>query len=307
MNMAAKQIAPHLIERLMPVRGRLTADAPLAKLTWFRVGGPAEVLFEPADADDLAGFLAALPEDVPLTVIGASSNLLIRDGGVRGVVIKLGVPFAGIAIDGLSIKAGGAALDVKLAALAADAGIAGFEFLSGIPGTIGGAVRMNAGAYGAEIKDVIASVETIDRTGRRHLLSAVELGLSYRHSELPADHIVLSARLNGHAGEPEAISARIAEIKAARRDSQPVNTRTGGSTFANPPGAKAWELIDLAGCRGLMIGGAQVSPLHCNFLINTGNATAADLENLGETVIARVKAASGISLRWEIARIGEAL
>lgn len=305
MSMAALVHDPHLIDRLPRPRGRLTADTPLAPFTWFRTGGPAEVLFEPADADDLSGFLAELPADVPVTVIGAGSNLLVRDGGVRGVVIRLGEGFAAIAVEGTTIVAGAAALDVKVAAASAEAGIAGLEFLSGIPGLIGGAVRMNAGAYGTEIKDVITEAETIDRKGRRDTVTARELGLSYRHSDLPDDRILVSARLAGRRGEKAAVSAAIAEIKALRRDSQPVNARTGGSTFANPDGHKAWELIDQAGCRGLVLGGAQVSEKHCNFLINTGSATAADLEDLGETVIERVQAKSGIALRWEIRRIGE--
>jgi UDP-N-acetylmuramate dehydrogenase len=295
---------PHLIDRLPDVRGRLTADAPLANVTWFRVGGPAEVLFKPADAADLANFLAGCPADVPVTVIGVASNLLVRDGGVPGVVIRLGRAFADISVNGSEITAGAAALDLNVANAARDADIAGLEFLSGIPGTIGGALRMNGGAYGRELSDVIVSATAIDRAGREHALTKEDLGLSYRHSDVPEDWIFTSAILRGHPGDHAEISHRMHEIATSRAESQPVRARTGGSTFANPPGEKAWALIDRAGCRGLIIGGAQVSEKHCNFLINLGAATADDLESLGEEVRRRVHETSGIDLRWEIRRIG---
>ncbi len=294
----------HLIQRMPAVRGRLTADAPLAPVTWFRVGGPAEVMFRPADADDLADFLAALPAEVPVTVIGVASNLLVRDGGVPGVTIRLGRGFTDITADGLTLTAGAAALDLNVAMVARDAGIAGLEFLSGIPGTIGGALRMNGGAYGGETKDVLVEAYAIDRHGNRVTYSNADMGFSYRHSSVPEDVIFIGALLQGKAGDADAIAAEMADIKAKREASQPRN-RTGGSTFKNPPGRNAWKLIDEAGCRGLTVGGAQVSELHCNFLINLGNATAADIETLGETVRARVKAHSGIALEWEIRRIGE--
>jgi UDP-N-acetylmuramate dehydrogenase len=296
--------AQHLIDRLPAVRGRLTADAPLANVTWFRVGGPAEVLFKPADADDLSDFLAGCPADVPVTVIGVASNLLVRDGGVPGVVIRLGRAFADITVDGSEITAGAASLDLNVANAARDAGIAGLEFLSGIPGTIGGALRMNGGAYGRELSDVIVSATATDRSGKRHALSREDLGLSYRHSDVPEDWIFTSAVLRGHPGDHAEISHRMHEISASRAETQPVRARTGGSTFANPPGEKAWALIDRAGCRGLIIGGAQVSEKHCNFLLNLGTATADDLESLGEEVRRRVYETSGIQLRWEIRRIG---
>jgi UDP-N-acetylmuramate dehydrogenase len=306
--MAARRLdATNLIERLPPVRGRLTENAPLAGITWFRVGGPAEIMFRPADRDDLLAFLAALPDDVPVTAIGVGSNLLVRDGGVPGVVLRLGRGFAGIETGGTRVVAGAAALDINVAAHAADAGIAGLEFLSGVPGTIGGALRMNAGAYGREIGDVLIEGETVDGTGRLQRLAGAAFGLSYRHCDLPADTIFLSATLEGSAGDPVSIRARMAEIRNAREASQPIRTRTGGSTFANPrdgSGRKAWELIDAAGCRGLRLGGAQVSELHCNFLINSGTASAADLEALGEEVRRRVLAQTGVELQWEIRRIG---
>jgi UDP-N-acetylmuramate dehydrogenase len=296
--------AQHLIDRMPPVRGRLTADAPLANVTWFRVGGPAEVMFKPADAADLSDFLAGCPTDVPVTVIGVASNLLVRDGGVPGVVIRLGRAFADITVDGSEITAGAAALDLNVANAARDASIAGLEFLSGIPGTIGGALRMNGGAYGRELSDVIVSATATDRSGKRHALSREDLGLSYRHSDVPEDWIFTSAVLRGHPGDHAEVSHRMHEISASRAESQPVRARTGGSTFANPPGEKAWALIDRAGCRGLTIGGAQVSEKHCNFLLNLGTATADDLESLGEEVRRRVYETSGIQLRWEIRRIG---
>jgi UDP-N-acetylmuramate dehydrogenase len=290
--------------KLPEIRGRVTAGAPLAPMTWFRVGGPAEFLLRPADVEDLCAFLRALPHEMPVTVLGAASNLIIRDGGVHGVVLKLARGFGDIAVQPDGIIAGAAALDVTVAEHAAAAGLAGLEFLSGIPGTIGGAVAMNAGAYGSDLADVLDWAELCTRSGELLRLAAHELGLSYRHANLPADAVVVRARLRAQAGDPAMIAARMQSIKASREATQPVRARTGGSTFANPPGQKAWELIDAAGCRGLTRGSAAVSELHCNFLINQGEATAADLEQLGEDVRQRVAASSGVSLRWEIKRIG---
>lgn len=305
--MAVRRTHPaHLIKRLPHVRGRLTENAPLAQLTWFRVGGPAEVMFRPADLDDLADFLAAKPKDVPATVIGVASNLLIRDGGVPGVVVRLGRSFVDITATGDEIAAGAGALDLNVALAACEAGIADLEFLSGIPGTVGGGLRMNAGAYGREFKDVLHEATVLDGDGGRHDLEPGEMNLSYRHCGVPADWIFVAARLKGRRDHPSAIGARMAEIQAQRESTQPIRARTGGSTFANPPGHKAWELIDRAGCRGLTRGGAMVSEKHTNFLINTGAATAADLESLGEEVRRRVKEQIGIVLEWEIKRIGVA-
>ena len=295
----------HLIDLMPKCRGRLTADAPLANVTWFRVGGPAEVMFRPADAEDLAEFLAALPDEIPVTVVGVASNLLIRDGGVPGVVIRLGRGFAGIEATGTRVTAGGAALDLHVATLARDAGIAGLEFLSGIPGTIGGALRMNGGAYGREIKDVLVAAQAVDRQGQILTFSNEAMGFTYRHSAVPDDVIFTGAVLEGSEDEPLAIARRMAEISDKRGDTQPIRSRTGGSTFKNPPGdKKAWQLIDEAGCRGLRVGDAQVSEKHCNFLLNLGSASAADLEALGEDVRRRVLETSGVSLDWEIKRIG---
>ena len=286
------------------MRGRISADAPLAHLTWFRVGGPAEALFRPADTADLADFLKGCPDDVPLTVIGVASNLLVRDGGIPGVVIRLGGPFAEVTVEGELIHAGAGALDLNVAMTAQEAGLSGLEFLSGIPGTIGGAVRMNGGAYGAETVDVIVSAEGVDRRGNVRTYTRDELGLTYRHCAVPDDVIFTRATFRGTPADRAAIKARMDEIATKRADTQPVRARTGGSTFANPDGAKAWELVDRAGCRGLTIGGAQVSEKHCNFLINNGDATAADIETLGEEVRRRVRETSGIELRWEIKRVG---
>jgi UDP-N-acetylmuramate dehydrogenase len=302
--MAARRSEGRLIERLPRVRGRLTENAPLASVTWFRVGGSAEVMFRPADVDDLMGFLAAKPADVPVTVIGVASNLLVRDGGVEGVVIRLGRGFVEVTTDGTNVTAGAGALDLNVALTAQQAGIAGLEFLCGIPGTVGGGLRMNAGAYGREFKDVLREAVALDPRGRRHVLPASELDLGYRHCGVPADWIFVGAVFEGEAGTPEAVGRRMAEIQAAREASQPIRARTGGSTFANPPGHKAWQLIDAAGCRGLVRGGAQVSEKHTNFLINTGDATAAEIEGLGEEVRRRVFEASGVTLEWEIRRIG---
>jgi len=295
---------PHLIDRMPACRGRLTADAPLAQVTWFRVGGPAEVLFRPADADDLAGFLAALPDDVPVTVIGVASNLLVRDGGIPGVTIRLGRGFTDIAATGDTLTVGAAALDLNAATVARDAGIAGLEFLSGIPGTIGGALRMNGGAYGREMADVLVCAQAVGRNGERLSFPHGDMGFTYRHSAVPADCVFTGAVLQGEPGNPLDIARRMTEIADKRADSQPIRSRTGGSTFKNPEGHKAWELIDRAGCRGLSIGDAQVSEKHCNFLINQGAARAADLEALGEEVRRRVFAMSGVTLEWEIKRVG---
>jgi UDP-N-acetylmuramate dehydrogenase len=301
--MAARQ-STSLIDRLPAVRGRLTANAPLNGITWFRVGGPAEVMFRPADRDDLLDFLQAKPADVPVTVLGVASNVLIRDGGLPGVTLRLGRGFAEVTAEGSDILCGASVLDVNVARAAKQAGIAGLEFLSGVPGTIGGAVRMNAGAYGKETKDVLVWAEAADAAGKVHRLTNAELKFEYRRSALPEDWICLGARLAGAPGDPAEIAARMQEIQSQRADSQPIRSRTGGSTFKNPPGEKAWQLIDAAGCRGLTVGGAMVSEKHCNFLINTGEATAADLENLGEEVRRRVKATSGVELEWEIKRLG---
>jgi UDP-N-acetylmuramate dehydrogenase len=302
--MALETARPHLIARLPRPRGRLTANAPLGQQTWFRTGGPAEVLFRPADTADLADFLKSLPADVPVTVLGVGSNLLVRDGGIRGVVVRLLRGFSGIAVDGTDVLAGAGALDLNVALTARDHSLAGLEFLSGIPGTIGGAFPTNAGAYGGELADVLISAEVVDRAGAVRTVTPAELGLAYRHSDAPADWIVTSARLRAAPGDQMAIARRIAEIDSARAESQP-RSRTGGSTFANPPHLKAWELIDRAGCRGLRIGDAQVSEKHCNFLVNLGEASAADIESLGEEVRSRVFRRSGVLLQWEIRRIGE--
>jgi UDP-N-acetylmuramate dehydrogenase len=289
---------------LPPARGRLSTQAPVGRHTWFGVGGPAEILFEPADRADLAGFLAALPAEFPVTVIGGGANILVRDGGLPGVAIRLGRSFAAVAADGREIAAGAAALHLNIALYAAQSGIAGLEFLSGIPGTIGGGLRMNAGAYGRAIADVAVSATAIDRTGREHVVDAAAIGFSYRHSSVPGDWLFVAARLRGEPGDPDAIAQRMAAIRQTREATQPIRARTGGSTFRNPPGAAAWRLIDAAGCRGLSRGGAMVSPKHANFLINTGEATAADLEGLGEEVRRRVYNASGVALEWEICRVG---
>jgi UDP-N-acetylmuramate dehydrogenase len=297
---------PHLIDILPRVRGELTADAPLAPYTWFRVGGPAEVLFQPADLDDLQEFLAAKPAHVPVTVIGVGSNLLVRDGGVKGVVVRFGKALSFMAREGEEcIRVGAGVIDPAVAAFARDEALAGLEFLTGVPGTIGGALRMNAGAYGGDMQGITQSAKLLDPKGETRTLSAREIGFSYRHTEVPEDWIFIEALLKGRRGDSATIAERMAEIRAAREESQPLRTRTGGSTFANPHGTHAWQLIDKAGCRGLTLGGAQVSPKHCNFLINRGGATAADIENLGEEVRRRVLAATGVELRWEIRRIGE--
>ena len=303
--MTFPDILPDLQARMPGLRGRLIANQPLADLTWFRAGGPAQILFMPEDEDDLAYLLRCLPAEIPVTVIGLGSNLIVRDGGVPGVVIRLGRGFNDIAIEaGDRIRAGTAVPDVKVARAAADAGIAGLAFLRGIPGAIGGALRMNGGAYGRETKDVLIEARAVDRAGRVHVLHNADMHYTYRHCGVPDDHIFTQALFQGEPGDKAAIAAEMDTITQAREATQPIKSRTGGSTFKNPPGQKAWALIDAAGCRGLVVGGAQVSELHCNFLINLGGATAADIETLGETVRARVKAQSGVELEWEIKRIG---
>ena len=296
----------HLIECLPALRGRLQADAPLSRVTWFQVGGPADVLFTPEDEADLIWFLIHKPSDVPVTVVGVGSNLLVRDGGVRGVVVRLGRGFMKISASGTTLKAGAMARDMAVAVEAGRAGLAGLEFLRGVPGTIGGALRMNAGAYGREMKDVLIRARAVDGEGRVHEVHGDALEMGYRHIGAPDDWIFTEARLRGQPDDVDAVRRRMAQISSAREDSQPVKARTGGSTFANPPYAKAWELIDAAGCRGLSRGGATISEKHCNFMINTGAASAADLEALGEEVRRRVKDSSGVDLEWEIRRIGEA-
>ncbi|MBX6742595.1 MAG: UDP-N-acetylmuramate dehydrogenase [Acetobacteraceae bacterium] len=293
-----------MVEHAIPaIRGRVQAGAILAPFTWFRVGGPAEWLVRPADAEDLVMLLRDLPAGMPLTVIGAASNLIIRDGGLPGVVVRLGGSFGGVSVEADGVVAGAAALDVTVAEHAAAAGLGGLEFLCGIPGSIGGAVAMNAGAYGAEVKDVLDWAEVATPRGVQRL-PAEAFAFAYRHAALPEGAVVIRARFHATPGDKAAIAAGMQQIRATREATQPVRARTGGSTFKNPPGHKAWELIDAAGCRGLTHGGAQVSEKHCNFLINTGMATAADLEALGEEVRARVQARSGIALEWEIRRIG---
>jgi UDP-N-acetylmuramate dehydrogenase len=301
----SSQAHSDLVRRLPPVRGRLTANTPVGPMTWFRVGGPAEALFRPADTEDLAAFLAALPPEIAVTVIGVGSNLLVRDGGIRGVVIRLGRGFVDIVPKGEQVETGAGALDLNVALTAGEAGIAGLEFLSGIPGTVGGGFQTNAGAYGTEFKDALVSADAIDRRGQLHTVTPAEMGLAYRHSEIDPDWIFVKARFKGTPADPAEIGKRMTEIRAAREASQPIRARTGGSTFANPPGHQAWRLIDEAGCRALTRGGAMVSDKHTNFLINTGNATAADIEGLGEEVRRRVYDRFGVRLEWEIRRIGE--
>ncbi len=293
-----------LLERMPHVKGRLVEDACLSRLSWFRTGGNAELLFEPADEDDLVKVLRHLPSSVPITVIGVGSNLLVRDGGVEGLVIRLGRVFSEICMRGNVVNAGAGAMDVHVAKAAAKNGLTGLEFLVGVPGTIGGAVRMNAGAYGREVKDVLKHAHAVDRYGHIVELQPEDFGYSYRHSALDESMIVLKASFNATIGNEADILERMREISASRAESQPLGTRTGGSTFKNPEGMNAWKLIDEAGCRGMRIGDAQVSEKHCNFLINHGGATAAELEALGEKVRSAVKDNSGVELEWEIRRIG---
>ncbi|HVU21115.1 MAG TPA: UDP-N-acetylmuramate dehydrogenase [Rhizomicrobium sp.] len=293
-------------DALPAVRGTYAHGAALKDLVWFRAGGPAEVLFRPADADDLATFLYARSPETRVSVIGVGSNLLVRDGGIPGVVVRLPGAFGRISVEGTRIRAGAAALDAAVARAAAEAGIGGLEFLRGIPGTVGGALKMNAGCYGKEIKDIFVEATVIDGKGNKHTLSAADMGFVYRKAQVPEDFIFVEAIFEGVNDEPAAVKARMEALVEQRESTQPVKSRTGGSTFKNPPGQKAWQLIDEAGCRGLMHGAAQVSEKHCNFLINTGDATAADIEALGEEVRARVKAKSGVELEWEIKRVGVA-
>ncbi len=297
-----------LMERLPKVRGKLTPNEPLADQTWFRVGGPAEVLYKPADEEDLIYFLQNCPKDIPVLVMGVASNLLIRDGGIPGVVIRLGPAFSRIKVDGAMMTVGAGTIDLNVARTAQSSGIAGLEFLSGIPGTIGGGLRMNAGAYGREFKDIVEEVHAVDRSGNRHTLYKDQIGFSYRHTDVPEDIIFLSAILQGEEGNPAAIYERMQEIQKSRSATQPIREKTGGSTFANPENdpdkRKSWKLIEGAGCRGLKMGQAKVSEKHCNFLINTGHATAAEIEALGEEVRKRVYNKFKIDLRWEIKRIG---
>jgi UDP-N-acetylmuramate dehydrogenase len=299
-------LAP-LLKKIMPeLRGRALANQPLAEVTWFRVGGPAQLLFMPEDEADLAYFLGHLPEEFAVTVIGLGSNLIVRDEGVPGVVVRLGRGFSAISLEATRIRAGAAVPDVKIARAAQEAGLAGLSFMRGIPGAIGGALRMNGGAYGRETKDVLVEARAVDRHGCVHVLVNADMHYAYRHCGAPEDYIFTEGLFTGEHGDPKVIAAEMDKITEARESTQPVKSRTGGSTFKNPPGRKAWQLIDAAGCRGLSKGGAQVSEMHCNFLINRGNATAAEIEGLGELVRRKVEEHSGIKLEWEIARIGVA-
>jgi UDP-N-acetylmuramate dehydrogenase len=301
----ASDLVGELATHLPEVRGKLKSGALLADLTWFRVGGPAEVLYSPADEADLAYFMANTPPEIPVTIIGLGSNLLVRDGGIDGVVIRLGRGFGDVTVEENSrLRAGAAVPDVKVARVAADAGIAGLSFYRGIPGCVGGALRMNGGAHGRETCEVVMEARAVDRQGRVHVLPVAKLHYAYRHCGAPEDLVFTEALFQGEPGEPSAILAEMDDIAAYREQAQPIKSRTGGSTFKNPPGNKAWQLIDGAGCRGLVVGGAHVSEMHCNFLINEGSATGADIEELGETVRARVKANSGIELEWEIKCLG---
>jgi UDP-N-acetylmuramate dehydrogenase len=304
--MSFPDLVPAVKKSMPDLRGRLLANQSLAELTWFRVGGPAQLLFMPEDEADLSYFLAQLPAEIAVTVIGLGSNLIVRDGGVPGAVIRLGRGFGDIAIEGTRLRAGAAVPDVKVARAAQEAGLAGLSFMRGIPGGVGGALRMNGGAYGRETKDALVEARAVDRAGRIHVLSNANMHYAYRHSGAPDDFIFTQALFAGEHGDPVAIAAEMEKITESREATQPVKSRTGGSTFKNPPGHKAWQLIDAAGCRGLRQGDAQVSDMHCNFLINLGNANAADIETLGETVRRRVQKKSGIELDWEIKRIGVA-
>src|SRR6266702_8806257 len=305
--MAFPDIIPKLTAQMPELRGRLLPNQPLAELTWFRVGGPAQVLFMPEDEEDLAYLLAHLPADIPVTVIGLGSNLIVRDGGVPGVAIRLGRGFGEVKVeDGSRIRVGAGVPDVKVARAAQETGIGGLAFFRGIPGAIGGALRMNGGAYGRETKDALIAARGVDRQGRVRVFGNADMGFAYRHCGVPEDVIFTQALFSGAPADPQTIRAEMQAITEKRESTQPVKSRTGGSTFKNPPGQKAWQLIDQAGCRGLKLGEAQVSQMHCNFLINLGNASAADIEGLGELVRARVKASSGVELEWEIRRIGRA-
>jgi len=290
---------------LPSVRGSLKADAPLAPLVWFKAGGAAQWLFEPKDVEDLSDFLARLDPAIPVMALGLGSNLIVRDGGVAGVVVRLGKPFAKVEqIDSTTLRCGGGASGILVSSTARDAGIAGLEFLRSIPGTVGGFVRMNGGAYGRETCDILVECDVVLRSGERVTLPLHALGYTYRHSKLPEGAVVVSAVFRGTPGQPEAVQAEMDRIAAAREESQPLRSKTGGSTFKNPAGYKAWQLEDEAGCRGLQLGGAQVSEKHTNFLLNLGAATSADIEALGEEVRRRVKEKSGVDLEWEIQRVG---
>jgi UDP-N-acetylmuramate dehydrogenase len=304
--MAFPDLVPDLKSKLPQLRGRLLANEPLAPLTWFRVGGPAQVLFMPEDEADLAYLLGNLAADIPVTVVGLGSNLIVRDGGVTGVVIRLGRGFSETKVEGERIRTGTAVPDVRVAQAAQKAGLAGLAFLRGIPGAIGGALRMNGGAYGRETKDTLVEARGIDRAGNIRVFANGDMHYTYRHCGAPDDIIFTEALFQGTPGDPAAIAAEMDKITESREATQPIKSRTGGSTFKNPPGHKAWQLIEAAGCRGFVVGDAQVSELHCNFLINRGNATAADIETLGETVRKRVQENSGVALEWEIKRIGVA-
>lgn len=294
-----------MADALPRVAGKLTANAPLAPLVWFKSGGAAEWLFEPRDIADLQGFLGDLDPATPVMALGLGSNLIVRDGGVPGVVVRLGKAFAQVkAVDDVTLDCGGGASGILVSSTARDAGIAGMEFLRSIPGTVGGFVRMNGGAYGGEVKDILVDCDVVLRSGELRTLPLAELHYTYRHSALPEGAIVVAARFRGRPGDPAAIRAEMDRISASREASQPLRSKTGGSTFKNPPGKKAWELVDAAGCRGLAVGGAQVSEKHTNFLINTGNATSAEIEALGEEVRRRVKESQSIALEWEIQRVG---
>jgi UDP-N-acetylmuramate dehydrogenase len=303
--MSFPDIVPEMKARLPDLRGRLTANAAMADITWFRVGGPAQVLFTPADEADLAYALARTPADLPVFVVGLGSNLLVRDGGVPGMVIRLGRGFGDVKAEaGHRLRAGTALPDVKLSRAAADAGISGLAFYRGIPGSIGGALRMNAGAHGGETKDGLVEARAVDRQGNIHVLSLADMKFQYRHCGVPADWIFTEAVYQGKPGDKDAIQKEMQEVADYRERVQPIKEKTGGSTFKNPPGHSSWKLVDAAGCRGLRVGGAHVSEMHCNFLINDQGATAEDIETLGETVRARVAANSGIDLHWEIIRLG---
>jgi UDP-N-acetylmuramate dehydrogenase len=303
-GMTFPDITARLKADMPKLAGRLIANQSLADLAWFRVGGPAQAMFMPDSEDDLSYFLSKLPADIPVEVVGLGSNLIVRDGGVPGVVIRLGRGFNAVTVDGVRVHAGAAVPDVKVARAAADAGIAGLSFYRGVPGAVGGALRMNAGAYGGETKDVLVYATGVARNGDLVTYTNEEMGFSYRHSGVPDDVIFTTALFEGMPGDKATIAAEMDKITEAREATQPIKSRTGGSTFKNPPGHKAWQLIDAAGCRGLTVGGAQVSELHCNFLLNLGTATAKDIETLGETVREKVQAKSGVTLEWEIKRIG---
>jgi UDP-N-acetylmuramate dehydrogenase len=302
--MSFADIVADLKSKIPGLRGRLLPNQPLAELTWFRVGGAAQVLFMPEDESDLCYFVSNVSADLAVTVLGLGSNVIVRDGGVPGVVVRLGRGFNEIAIEGLNVRAGAAVPDLRVAQAGQKAGIAGLSFMRGIPGAVGGALRMNGGAYGRETRDALVEARAVDRRGRVHILANADMGFSYRHCGVPDENIFTQAVFAGERGDPAVIAAEMEKITESREATQPIKSRTGGSTFKNPPGAKAWQLIEAAGCRGLRIGDAQVSEMHCNFLINLGHATATEIETLGEMVRGRVKENSGIELEWEIKRIG---